>query len=184
MKIHKFRESLKKANNPKFETLWLHVYKEIFVDFESMSEPVLDLTLQRAGVDRFVTLKNGRILNCQEKLRFVKADYGDVLLETVSVDTKGTPGWIERADLAIDYLVVASLHNRKALALPWPFLRTAWVNHRAEWATKKATKVARNAGYSTISVAVPTDRLLAAISAVGTLAALPADLCLNLVTPS
>jgi hypothetical protein len=150
------------------ESFWEAVYREAFPDFVGFL-PNLDRNeAQFRGVDRVILRGNDQVLRVDEKKR--GRDYGDVLLEYLSVDTAGKAGWIEK-DLAIDYLAYAFMPSRKVYLFPWLLLRRAWREHGGEWKRlgdqeREGFKTckAQNDGYQTHSVAVPLDKLFRAIS--------------------
>ena len=122
---------------------------------------------QRLGIDRIVQLGSGRTLKIDEKKR--ERDYGDILLEFVSVDRTNAPGWMEK-DLQIDYLAYAFLPSQRCYLLPWNMLRRVWANWGRMWISYGAKNLggfdivaAANRGYQTWSVAVPTKVLTTAI---------------------
>lgn len=116
---------------------------------------------QRQGIDRVIHLSNGKTLYVDEKKR--EKDYGDILLEYISVDRTGAPGWMEK-DLSIDYLAYAVMPCHRCYLFPWLMLRRAWLHYREQWIGKYETRVAKNSSYNTLSVAVPTAVLRSAVS--------------------
>jgi hypothetical protein len=120
-----------------------------------------DTLSQRQGVDRVILLANSKILLIDEKKR--REEYPDILLEYISVDTTGAPGWMEK-DLIIDYLAYAFMKSQRVHLFPWPMLRRAWCRYKDEWIDTYPIIKAQNYGYKTISVAVPTDVLRKAVS--------------------
>ena len=155
--IHDFDERLKWSKNASLEAFWNEVYKKAFPDmlkYELYSG-------KRRGVHRLIYLPNDKILYINEKKR--ETEYNDIVLEYISVDTTGAPGWIER-DLEIDYIAYAFMSSRRVYLLDWPVLRQAWQLHKDEWKTRYGIPPARNKGYKTLSAAVPISVLHDAVA--------------------
>lgn len=115
---------------------------------------------QYLGIDRVVYLSSGKTLYVDEKLR--EQVYSDILLEYLSNDATGSPGWIEK-DLLIDYMAYAFLPNRRCYLFDWRMLRRAWRHFKDEWMAFYDHCPAKNPGYTTWSLAVPTRVLLKAV---------------------
>lgn len=120
-----------------------------------------DVACQRDGVDRVIVLANGKVLKIDEKKR--EREYSDILLEYISSDARGTPGWIEK-DLPIDYLSYAFMPIQTAYLFPWDMLRRAWLYYKPKWIVEHKRIEAQNNGYRTISVAVPIQTVKAAVA--------------------
>jgi len=160
MTIHNFREQLNYSEVASDELFWLEVYRKAFPNMVASALCSGDTISQRMGIDRAIILANGKTLYIDEKKR--KEVWTDILLEFVSVDTSGAPGWIEK-DLAIDYLAYAFMPTKKVYFFPWPFLRRAWLHYKNEWLSKYKIVVANNEGYKTKSVAIPIETLRNAV---------------------
>jgi hypothetical protein len=119
-----------------------------------------DTQSQRLGIDRLILLSSGRVLAIDEKKR--EQDYNDILLEYLSNDSTGAPGWIEK-ELQIDYLAYAFMPSKRVYLFPWDMLRRAWLHYKADWLKKYQIPPARNKGYCTHSVAVPIVELHSAV---------------------
>jgi hypothetical protein len=158
-RIHDFNErnafSLKASDEP----FWEAVYRKAFPNMTSMTINN-DLALQRIGIDRVIELSNGRTLHIDEKKR--DRVYQDILLEYLSNDRTGAPGWVEK-DLAIDYLAYAFMPTQRCYLYPWPLLRRAWIRYGEEWRRTYPPKKAENATYNTWSTPVPIPELRKAI---------------------
>ena len=152
------------------DLMWEGIYRARFPAFVKM-ETVKDLTLQHAGLDRLVTVGNGKY-GIDEKVR--ERDYPDILLEYISRDTTQSPGWIEKP-LRCDYIAYAFLVSQRCYFLPFPFLQAAWKRRKDIWMTyaKNAQLDFRivpahngggNAPYITYSLAVPIPILIVALN--------------------
>lgn len=162
LKIHDFEDQLEWSERAGDEPFWEAVYKKAFPNMVTCVACTGDTKAQRRGVDRLVYLSNDKVLRIDEKKR--KKVYDDILLEYVSVDTTGAPGWIEK-DLAIDYLAYAFMPIQKVYLYDWPMLRRAWQAYGERWKRKYTPPVpARNNGYITYSVAVPIPILNTAVA--------------------
>lgn len=158
--IHNFNERLAWSEQGSTEPFWDAVYRKAFPNLVNHMQCLGDTASQRMGIDRLIHLSNGRTLYVDEKKR--EKDYGDILLEYVSVDRTGAPGWMEK-DLAIDYLAYAVMPCHRCYLFPWLMLRRAWLHYREQWIGKYKTCPAKNGSYTTLSVAVPTAIVLGAV---------------------
>ena len=159
--VHDFKERLKYSEAASCVPFWDAVYKKAFPSMVWHKQCTGNTEGQHRGVDRLIYLKNDRVLRIDEKKR--EAVYSDILLEYISVDTTGTPGWIEK-DLAIDYLSYAFMPTRRVYLFDWLMLRRCWISFGAEWKRDYKTVTAQNNGYKTHSVAIPIDVLQNTIS--------------------
>ncbi len=158
---HDFKERLDYSWSTTHDPFWAAVYAKAFPNMVNAMPCERDGEHQRMGIDRVVLLDNGQILKIDEKKR--ESEYNDILLEYVSVDTTGAPGWIEK-NLAIDYLAYAFPNSKRCYLFPWPFLRRAWKQNGEQWKRQYKRVEAQNKGYKTISVAVPINVLYAAVN--------------------
>lgn len=159
--VHDFKERLAFSEAASTEPFWDAVYRKAFPDLVNHMQTTGATDSQRSGIDRVLHLRNGRTIYIDEKKR--EQEYPDILLEFVSVDTTGAPGWIEK-DLAIDYLAYAFMPTHRCYLFPWLMLRRAWLHHRDEWKREYRIVVAQNKGYKTLSVAIPISVLRKAVS--------------------
>jgi len=158
--IHNFAEMLVYSEEASDEPFWREVYKKAFPNMVNEMLGSGNTESQRMGIDRVVLLANGKMLKIDEKKR--QRCYPDILLEYVSVDTTGAPGWIEK-DLPIDYIAYAFMPTKRVYLLPWDMLKRAWDHYKKDWLAKYKIPPAQNNGYKTLSVAVPIDILLNAV---------------------
>lgn len=158
--IHDFKERLHMSELASDEPFWEAIYKKAFPNFVNMMTCQGDTVAQRQGIDRVIVLSSGKIIKIDEKKR--EKEYPDILLEYISVDSKNTPGWIEK-DLPIDYIAYAFMTSKTVYILPWDLLRRAWCYFKDIWMDKYQHVEARNNGYITHSIAVPIDTLLNSI---------------------
>lgn len=161
MTVHNFAESLKRSNAEADSPIWNAIYKKAFPTLATAMCVRHDGWAQRGGIDRVITLSSGKTLYVDEKVRSV--DYGDVLLEYWSNLERAIPGWIAK-DLACDFIAYAVVPSQKCFLLPFHSLRLAWRNNKDRWVKDYKKVVADNGSYTTVSVAVPEDVLLAAIN--------------------
>ena len=166
--VHDFEDSLALSESYADASWWKEVYRQAFPSMASMTCVRQDGWAQRGGIDRVITLRSGKSLWVDEKVR--SKDRPDILLEYLSNDRTGALGWVAK-DLATDYIAYAFIPSRRCYLLPFATLRRAWKEHAAEWiALGKAEEDgfrqcrAENPGYTTISVAVPIPDLMAALT--------------------
>lgn len=159
--IHDFKTDLRFSEISSDELFWDAVYRKAFPNMVNHMLCQGDTASQRMGIDRLVFLSNGRELRIDEKKR--RCEYGDILLEYLSNNSTGAPGWVEK-DLYIDYLAYAFMPLQKVYLFDWPMLRRAWCQYGAQWKRQYKQVIAKNNGYQTFSVPVPTAVLNAAVS--------------------
>jgi hypothetical protein len=160
--VHGFREKLAWSEAQRDEPFWDAVYRKAFPNIVNHMPAPGDVASQRMGIDRVVLLANGKTLYIDEKKR--GKEYGDILLEYVSVDRTGAPGWIEK-DMSIDFLAYAFIPTGRCYLFSWPLLRRAWELNGDGWKERYSPPIrARNRDYDTLSVAVPIPVLQRAIA--------------------
>jgi hypothetical protein len=157
--IHDFEERLKWSEAASDEPFWDAVYRKAFPGIVAHCLCSGDTPSQRMGIDRILFLGSGQELRVDEKKR--RLEYGDFLLEFLSNDRTGAPGWIEK-DLFIDYLAYAFMPSKKVYLFPWHLLRLAWNRNGRQWKrmgelNQDGFRICRatNRGWVTHSVAVP-----------------------------
>lgn len=165
--IHSFAESLALSHAHEDSPWWAEVYSVAFPGFAGMVSVRNDGWAQRGGIDRVITLKSGRVVTVDEKVR--SQSYGDNLLERWSARERKAEGWIQK-DLACDYIAYAFIPDRRCYLLPFLSLRAAWLRNGRDWIAKAERGeggfrivLARNEGYTTESVAVPIPEVMSAI---------------------
>lgn len=156
-----FRTDLGYSIEASDEPFWDAIYRKAFPDMVGHMPVSARSQAQYLGIDRVVTLASGKTLYIDEKKR--RKDYGDILLEFVSVDKTSAPGWIEK-DLQIDYLAYAFMPSQRVYLFPWEMLRRAWRQWGSIWKQTYAPVKAPNKDYNTWSVPVPIEKLRAAVS--------------------
>ena len=158
--IHDFAESLAASHAASDLAIWEQIYRLAFPTFCAMVDHREDGEDQRAGIDRSVILANSKQLLIDEKVRWSK--YSDILLEYLSNDRTGAPGWVCKP-LRADYIAYAVAPLGRAYLLPVIQLQIAWARNADLWKAQYSIPPAKNNGYSTHSVAVPPERLFPAI---------------------
>lgn len=161
-RIHDFRERLAASEAARLQPFWEAVYRKHFPNMVACVLLQGDTASQRQGKDRAIHLANGQVLHIDEKSRD-RTDDRDILLEYLSNDRTGAPGWME-CDKAIDYMAYAFVPIRRVYIFPWPQLRRAWLHYKAEWQAAYPPVPARNRTYTTYSTPVPTKVLQKAVS--------------------
>ena len=159
--IHDFNEKLEESIKASDEPFWDAIYKKAFPNMVNHMLADADTQSQRMGIDRVILLANGKTIFIDEKKR--TQVYDDILLEYMSIDTTGAPGWIEK-DLAIDYLAYAFMPNQTVYLFPWDILRRAWLHYKDKWMDTYLKVPGYNATYTTWSVAVPIKTLQNAVT--------------------
>lgn len=157
---HDFKTQLAWSEKASTEPFWDAVYRKAFPNLVNHMQCTGDTSSQRQGVDRVIHLSNSKTLYVDEKKR--QQVWPDILLEYISVDRTNAPGWIEK-DLTIDFLAYAFMPTLQCFLLPWPTLRLAWQQNKAEWLETFKLIPAKNPAYTTWSVAIPRKILFRAM---------------------
>ncbi|MBW3623038.1 MAG: hypothetical protein KY468_06455 [Armatimonadetes bacterium] len=89
--MNRFRRDLAYSQSDRVAAAFDRFYRRAFGEGISIT-PIADLRLQRQGVDKLLSLPNGRRIRIDEKLR--RTDYGDLLIEEFSDFDRRTPGWL------------------------------------------------------------------------------------------
>lgn len=158
--IHDFKERLDFSLQTSHEPFWNAIYKKAFPTMVDL-KLVDNMEQQLMGIDRIVFLKNGKNILIDEKKR--ENVWKDILLEYVSNDITGTPGWIEK-ELAIDYVAYAFMPIQTVYFFQWDFLKRSWLHYKSTWLKNYKIVKAKNGNYTTYSVAIPIDILTKSIS--------------------
>lgn len=158
--IHDFNDSLEASHNASDLPIWKQIYERAFPNFLAMIDHREDGEHQRAGIDRSVILSNSKQILIDEKIRY--KDYGDILLEYVSVDKTGAPGWVCKPQRA-DYIAYAIAPSGICYLLPVIQLQLAWQKKSSQWLSLYGTRKAQNNTYNTLNCPVPVHVLFQAI---------------------
>ena len=160
-KCHDFHKCLKDSHAAEDLPIWEEVYQAAFPNMQAMLNHRQDGDHQRVGIDRSVILSNGKQILIDEKVRLEA--YDDILLEVWSDKERRKPGWVAK-DLMCDYIAYAVLPLKVCYLLPVQQLRVAWRRKGKEWYSNNFRPQAKNRGYVTESVVVPTSELLSEIN--------------------
>ncbi|MFM7468585.1 MAG: hypothetical protein ACKO37_03690 [Vampirovibrionales bacterium] len=159
--MHDFYQSLAKSHAAEDLPCWEEIYRNAFPSMVSFENHRYDMDRQRAGIDRTITLANGKQILVDEKARD-RAYGNDILLEYISNSRTSAPGWVCKP-LLCDYIAVAYIRSGHAFMLPVLQLQQAWERNKQDWLACYQIPPAVNRGYKTYNVAVPTDELFRAI---------------------
>jgi hypothetical protein len=181
--VHSFNCSLQLAKDAGELPVCELVYRKLFSGFQSMAHHPRNGPHQKVGWDRTITLWTGKTVHVDDKFRFNAWRYKDILLEYVSVDKKGSPGWVCKPLLA-DYIGYIKMPRAipsneslfeeltpkhqwlvigEAFLLPVIQLQQAWARCGKEWIDKYKTRVADNGSYNTLNCPVPVEVLFSEI---------------------
>jgi hypothetical protein len=149
------------------DDFWEPRYREAFGSYEEF-QTCNDKKLQKLGIDRRLVFSSGKVLTFDEKLRKPETpEYHDILLEYLSNDQFGSPGWMEK-DLICDYIAYAWMQTGSCWFLSYPALKFVWDALGEVWKERYVPHIlAENEDerpgcpdYTTRSVAVPITELL------------------------
>jgi hypothetical protein len=167
MTTHNFRDSLELSQKYAEAPWWDEVYRAAFPDLMVAQSVRDDGWAQRGGIDRLLMLSDGTVLKVDEKVR--EQAWPDILLEVWSNYEKRVLGWA-RKPLTCDFIAYAYIPTQICYLLPFQLLRRALVVKAAEWNSNAHANRngfrwvdAKNCGYTTRSIAVPTKVLMDAI---------------------
>jgi len=158
--MNEFAKDLKYSHSQEENSMWATIYRNAFPDMIDFHSVRSDGQHQRAGIDRIVVLESSRCIKIDEKVR--RKDYGDILVEYVSCDHAGTPGWAEKA-LLCDYIAYAIEPSKICYMLPVVQLQQAWATNKEDWLNEYGRKSAPNPGYNTLNCPVPVNVLFRAL---------------------
>jgi len=160
---HNFEESLARSQAYEDAPWWAAVYQKAFGVQNVLAAVSVrqDGWAQRAGIDRIITLKCGRVIRVDEKVR--KKDWPDILLERWSDESRQSPGWVQKP-LACEFIAYAFVPSATCYLLPTLSLQRVWRHHGRRWVEDYREVRADNGSYVTVSVPVPTDVLMSAIA--------------------
>ena len=159
--IHNFSDSLERSKNQANAKFWNDLYETAFPDILTMASMRDDGWAQRAGIDRSITLKSGKTLWIDEKVRYV--DYGDILLEYYSDYENKTLGWAVK-DLASDYIAYAIVPKFIAYLFPFQDLKRAARKNMQKWVNQYGFQYANNVSYKTAFIPVPKIELFSELN--------------------
>lgn len=168
--VHCFTTSLENSHRLNNESDWVAFYKRIWPDATMIIRLDADSQMQRNGIDRIIMLPSGKQLLIDEKCR--EKDYGDVLLETVSVRKRKEDGSVvdEKIGWALDdskhcdFVAYAIPSASKCYLLPFQLTKEALRVNLVSWSRNE--RKAKNNGYETVNVAVKWAVLYEAIKEV------------------
>jgi len=158
--VHNFQESLERSFSHADAPWWNEVYRSAFPSLQSSVSVRADGWAQRGGIDRVLTLRSGRTIPIDEKVR--EKDWPDFALERWSSEEHQTPGWIQKP-MACEFIAYAFAPSKKCFLLPTETLQRAWRLFGRDWIEKYPEIRADNGSYTTVSVAVPREVLLASL---------------------
>jgi hypothetical protein len=128
--VHAFSASLKDSHGYADAPWWNEVYVKAFPNLAATVYVGNDGWAQRAGIDRRISLADGRTITVDEKVR--KEDWPDFALERWSDRDRKTPGWVQKS-LACEYLAYAFVPTAECYLLPLLDLQRAWRRHGRRW---------------------------------------------------
>ncbi len=159
--MNEFQRDLEWSHNQAEQPWWDEVYRTAFPNFVRSQVIANDGWAQRGGIDRLVILSDGTTLKVDEKSR--REAWPDFLLEYWSDEGKRIPGWISKP-LTCDFIAYAFVPIQTCYLLPFQTLRAAGFQNRHDWVQRYKRVEAQNPRYKTVSVAVPIDVVLAALT--------------------
>ena len=158
--MHDFNDCLNKSHAASDHPMWLECYRQFFPNMQACIDHREDGEHQRAGIDRSIVMVNSKQVLVDEKVRY--KDFGDILLEYISVDRTNALGWVCKP-LMCDYIAYAILPRGRAYLLPVIPLQRAWSALGESWKQKFGTRSAQNNGYKTLNCPIPFEVLFKAI---------------------
>lgn len=158
--VHDFAAYKARSNSEADQAFWRARLLELWPSLAGLVFLPDDGPGQRAGADAVIVLRTSVNYRVDFKLR--ETAYADVLLEYLSDEERGAPGWVCKPVLT-DWIVYAWRPTSRAIALPVPQLQDAWRRNGDAWVARFGTKRARNRTWTTLSTPVPIDALFPAV---------------------
>ena len=118
--------------------------------FEQRGNVVLEGS-QKMGIDRVFIIPNGEAYTVEYKTDYLSQKYGNLIMETVSVDTTYTPGWVYTCKA--QYLIYYMYYKNRALVMKPDDLR----ENINLWEEQYENAAIPNINYNTIGVKVPVE---------------------------
>ncbi len=166
--------SLARSHSASDLPIWEELYRNAFPDFAAMVDHRQDGEHQRAGIDRSIILTTSKQYLVDEKARGRNKKtgkiYTDILLEYLSDEERGIPGWVCKP-LRADYIAYAIVPLGRAYLLPVVQLQAAWKVNGKKWIEYAKDRNNRqfshirafnrdgNRTWTTVSVGVPVSVL-------------------------
>lgn len=168
--VHHFSASLERSHAESDSPIWKWIYERAFPDFASMTDHRDNGYWQGQGIDRSITLNSGKQILVDEKVRLPRPDgrvFTDILLEYLSDENKGKPGWVCKPLMA-DYIAYYNKPIKKCYLLPVIQMQQAWILHKDKWEKEydfviKAPNEDHGYRWTTLSRGIPVDVLFKAI---------------------
>lgn len=163
-KVHQLSAEMNRSMRPELLAWWDRIYHETFPNITTIERMPTGSDIQKSGIDVVLHRANGTQIAIDEKTR--DRDWGDFLIEYES--TAELPGWAEK-DAPIDYLFYGVYPQGDYWVLPWPIIKSIWIDNKALWLKRYPTKQAQNKSpksgmeWVSKSVAVPWDVILGAV---------------------
>ena len=152
--VHSFNECLALSRSK--EGALDRIYQNYFQNVSRVSriERTDDMSLQRKGIDTFVTLNSGEVIRTQEKWRF--RPYRTTF--SLSIVACGATASVRRpVDLHVMQTTFSSSINRSfGEDLPCRSTENCVELNKEQWIRDHRNIIARNPSYVTKSVAIPT----------------------------
>lgn len=168
MTVHTFDAAT--SNKHDTHDWWPTLYQRAFPRYTT-HDLVSDVTLQKAGIDHRLHLSGGGELLVDCKCRCQsKTWHDDLLVEVWSDRERSVAGWA-RKPLRCHYVAYAWPQFQVGFVIPFHLLQRAYERNKDAW--KEATEQqgsgfrvvdADNGSYTTRSVAVPLERLMADVA--------------------
>lgn len=158
--MHDFNASKAKAQEVELLPFWDNIYEQAFaphtvVDVEIISNE----REQKLGIDKKITLSNGKIVYVDEKARH--SVYSDILCEVWSNKQRQLKGWLMK-EADTDWIVYAFMPNSQCLFIPFKGLQAQFKKHIHHWYELAKERdygfyvvEAHNKTYNSVSLAIP-----------------------------
>lgn len=179
MTDHDFRDRLDMSHRWADAPWWDEVYTDAFGSGTVSVDLRGDGKHQRLGIDRSLTLTNGKQVYVDEKVR--EKDWGDFLLERWSDVDARRPGWAQDRQLLTDYIAYAVIPAGVCWLWPVLQLHRAWFKYGQDWVRRAedptchdfrlvtATSVSGDRQWRTESLCLPREVLTGALGSAFTI---------------
>ena len=161
----RFRDDLGYSHDARAGAAFDQFYRRVFGGAITIT-PVHDLRLQRRGVDKVLSLPDGREVRIDEKLR--RKDYGDLLIEEFSDFDRQKPGWLSPAARSDFIAYAVEKGDSLEIRLFWTrALRRKAARRWRVWLVRYGRKFAPNGRFRTSVLPVPLGEVADCLAAHG-----------------
>lgn len=149
--VYDFDAQLKNSHQYSDSDIWESIYRSAFPTMLSFTDMRHNGIHQKRGIDRIVTLMNGKHITVDEKVRGKNKKtgkvYEDIALEFISVVQTNAPGWVCNPDIDCDYIAYAINPLGKGYLFPVVQVQAVWDKKSQIWLAKYGHKISTSSRF-------------------------------------